>query len=76
MVWQGGEPTLMGLPFARSNSSTPAQIWSVIEHTIQTNATLIDDGWAAFRRRTFLDRVGRPGEIHDANRVDKGGKPT
>jgi uncharacterized protein len=51
IAWQGGEPTMMGLDFYRhvmeivDRHRGPGQ---VIEHTIQTNATLIDDTWAAF----------------------------
>jgi uncharacterized protein len=82
VAWQGGEPTMMGLPFFRravelvETYRRPNQI---VEHTIQTNATLINDDWAAFLRdRDFLVGVSvdGPREIHDAYRVDKGGKPT
>jgi uncharacterized protein len=82
VAWQGGEPTLMGLDFFRRAMSLverykrPEQ---TIEHTIQTNCTLIDDEWAAFlAEHDFLVGVSvdGPREIHDAYRVDKGGKPT
>ena len=80
--WQGGEPTLMGLDFFRRVVATveryrrPGQR---IEHTIQTNGTLIDEEWAAFlATHDFLVGISidGPREIHDAYRVDKGGKPT
>jgi uncharacterized protein len=48
-------------------------------NTVQTNATLIDDEWAEFlRTNDFLVGVSidGPGAMHDAYRVDKGGKPT
>ncbi len=82
VAWQGGEPTMMGLPFFRravelvDKYCRPGQ---VVEHTIQTNATLIDDAWAEFlAERDFLVGVSidGPREIHDTYRVDKGGKPT
>lgn len=82
VAWQGGEPTMMGLPFFRravelvDEYRRPGQI---VEHTIQTNATLIDDAWAQFlAERDFLVGVSidGPAAIHDTYRVDKGGKPT
>ena len=82
VAWQGGEPTLMGLEFFRrgvelvQHYQRPGQH---IEHTMQTNATLIDDAWAEFlASHNFLVGVSvdGPREIHDAYRVDKGGKPT
>ena len=82
VAWQGGEPTLMGLDFFRRAMSLVEQLrrpGQVIEHTIQTNCTLIDDEWASFlAEHDFLVGVSvdGPREMHDAYRVDKGGKPT
>ena len=48
-------------------------------HTIQTNGTLLDDEWGAFlAENKFLVglSIDGPREMHDAYRVDKGGKPT
>jgi uncharacterized protein len=82
IAWQGGEPTLMGLDFfARAvelvqKLKRPDQR---IEHTMQTNATLLDDAWAQFLHdHDFLVGVSidGPREMHDVYRVDKGGKPT
>ena len=82
IAWQGGEPTMMGLDFYRhvleivDRHRGPGQ---VIEHTIQTNATLIDDTWAAFLAdHDFLVGVSidGPAHLHDVYRRDKGGKPT
>ena len=82
VAFQGGEPTLMGLDFFRrvlereAHHAAPGQ---KILNTIQTNATLIDDEWAAFlKQHDFLVGVSidGPREMHDAFRVDKGGKPT
>ena len=50
-----------------------------ILNTMQTNATLLDDEWCAFlKENDFLVGVSidGPREMHDAYRVDKGGKPT
>jgi uncharacterized protein len=82
VAWQGGEPTLMGLDFFRRAMSLVEQLRrpeQTIEHTIQTNCTLIDDEWASFlAEHDFLVGVSvdGPREMHDAYRVDKGGKPT
>jgi uncharacterized protein len=82
VAWQGGEPTLMGLDFFRraveliDRYRGPA---TTVEHSIQTNGTLLDDEWCAFLRDhevlVGLSMDG-PAEMHDAYRVDKGGKPT
>ena len=77
--WQGGEPTLMGLDFFR-RSVELARLHAngkQVQFTIQTNGTLLDDDWAAFlAEEGFLVgiSVDGPPEVHDAFRVDKGGK--
>jgi uncharacterized protein len=80
VAWQGGEPTLMGLDFFRRSIELveryrkPGQR---ILHSIQTNGTLLDDEWAAFfKQHNFLVglSVDGPRELHDAYRVDKGGR--
>lgn len=82
VAWQGGEPTLMGVDFfARAvalaeQHKRPGQ---QLEHTIQTNGTLIDDEWAElFARHSFLVGLSLDGppELHDVYRVDKRGGPT
>ncbi|MFL5950552.1 MAG: anaerobic sulfatase maturase [Gaiellaceae bacterium] len=80
IAWQGGEPTLMGLDFfRRSVELTQAylQPGQRAAYTIQTNATLLDDEWAAFfKEHGFLVGISidGPRELHDAYRVNKGGK--
>ena len=80
VAWQGGEPTLMGVEFFRRSVELangflrPGQRAA---YTIQTNATLIDEEWAEFfAENDFLVGVSidGPRELHDAYRVDKGGK--
>jgi len=80
VAWQGGEPTMMGLDFFR-RSVELAERYRMrhqrIAYTIQTNATLIDEEWAAFfKDHGFLVGVSidGPKQIHDTYRVDKGGK--
>lgn len=81
-AWQGGEPTLMGLDFFRLAVSLQEKYRRPgmhIQNTLQTNATLLDEEWCRFfREYDFLIGVSLDGprELHDAYRVDKGGKPT
>jgi len=82
IAWQGGEPTLMGLDFFRRSVELVEKYrrpGMTVEHTIQTNGTLLDGEWADFfREHGFLVGLSLdgPAEIHDANRVDKGGNGT
>ena len=77
--WQGGEPTLAGLGFYRrvieyqSQFRIPGQ---VVENSIQTNGTLINEEWARFlSRHGFLVGVSLDGpkELHDYYRKDRFG---
>jgi serine-type anaerobic sulfatase-maturating enzyme len=80
IAWQGGEPTLMGLEFFRRSvelAERYLQPGQRAVYTIQTNATLLDEEWVAFfREHNFLVGVSidGPRELHDAYRVNKGGK--
>ncbi len=82
IAWQGGEPTLMGLPFFQRAVALAEQHRrpdQQVLHTIQTNGTLIDDAWAAFfKEHNFLVglSVDGPRAMHDAYRVNKGGAGT
>jgi uncharacterized protein len=81
-AWQGGEPTLMGLDFFRKavalqRKYAPPGIR--VLNALQTNGVRLDDTWCAFlREHGFLVGISidGPAELHDAYRVDKGGKPT
>lgn len=82
VAFQGGEPTLMGLDFFRRTLELEEQFrrpGQQILNTMQTNGTLLDDAWGSFlRENDFLVGVSidGPRAMHDAYRVDKGGKPT
>jgi len=82
VAFQGGEPTLMGIDFFRRTLELERQLavpGQRILNTLQTNATLLDDEWCTFLRdNEFLVGVSidGPRAMHDAYRVDKGGKPT
>ncbi len=81
-AWQGGEPTLLGVPFfekavAFQKRYTPPG--KTIQNAFQTNAVLIDENWCEFfKRENFLIGVSidGPEEMHDTFRVDKKAAPT
>jgi uncharacterized protein len=80
IAWQGGEPTLMGLDFFRHSVELAEgflQPGQRAAYTIQTNGTLLDADWAAFfGEHDFLVGISidGPRDMHDAYRVNKGGK--
>jgi uncharacterized protein len=80
IAWQGGEPTLMGVEFFRRSVELADRYLEPGQraaYTIQTNGTLIDEEWAAFfSENDFLVGISidGPRELHDAYRVNKGGK--
>jgi uncharacterized protein len=82
IAWQGGEPTLMGLDFFRQSIAFTHKYLRPdqrVQHTIQTNGTLIDEEWCAFlHENNFLVglSIDGPRDLHDAYRVDKRGRPT
>jgi uncharacterized protein len=82
VAWQGGEPTLMGVEFFRRSIGYQQKYKRpgvVVENTLQTNGTLLDDEWCAFfREHAFLIGLSLDGprEMHDAYRVDKRGRGT
>jgi uncharacterized protein len=81
-AWQGGEPTLMGLGFFRQAVGYQHKYRKPgmhITNALQTNAVTLDDDWCAFfKANNFLIGVSLDGpqDLHDAYRVDKGGRPT
>ncbi len=79
--WQGGEPTLLGIPFFERVIELQKKYANnrTIDNAFQTNGTLLDDDWGDFlAKNKFLIglSIDGPAEIHDAYRVDKGGQPT
>ena len=77
-VWQGGEPTLLGIDFFKRVVELQQQFSGVktITNSLQTNGTLLTDEWGAFLRKYNL-MVGvsldGPKEIHDRYRRDRKG---
>ena len=79
-AWQGGEPTLMGIPFFERALAFQAQYarpGTRITNALQTNGTLLDDEWAEFlKRHDFLVGISidGPEPVHDRHRIDKAGR--
>jgi uncharacterized protein len=82
IAWQGGEPTLMGVDHFRRAIELVEQYrrpGQTVEHTIQTNGTLLTDEWCELlAEHHFLVGISidGPPEFHDRYRVDKKGRPT
>lgn len=81
-VFQGGEPTLMGLDFYVDFIRLVAK-YNVnrikATYNLQTNGILIDDDWCDFlKKHDFLVGLSMDGdiEINDKNRVDYKGRGT
>jgi uncharacterized protein len=80
--WHAGEPLVPGVAFYRDAFERLAPLSSRgthVVHSIQTNATLIDEKWCRFFSQTQM-RVGvsldGPAAIHDAARCDRKGRGT
>lgn len=81
-AFQGGEPTLAGLPFfeafvEKAKAACPERVQT--SYAIQTNGTLIDEAWARFfKENHFLVGLSLDGckDIHNLWRVDTAGAGT
>jgi len=75
-AWQGGEPTLLGVDFFRRAVALQRKYANgkKIHNALQTNGTLLDDGWGEFLAgEDFLVGLSLDGprEINDLYRRDK-----
>jgi uncharacterized protein len=80
-VWQGGEPTLLGIDFFRRVIELQKQFSGVktITNSLQTNGTLLNDEWCRFLKlHHFMVGISLDGprEIHDRYRRDRKGRGT
>lgn len=81
-AFQGGEPTVAGLPFFQDFTKKVDQLKPKnvsVSYSIQTNGTLINDQWVSFLKQyDFLVGVSIDGykDLHNHYRVDAHGKET
>jgi uncharacterized protein len=80
-VWQGGEPSLLGIDYFKSAIKLQNKYANgkKIENSFQTNGTLLDDNWAKFfKENNFLVGISidGPEEIHNLHRPFKTNKPS
>lgn len=80
-VWQGGEPTLLGIDFFKRavELQKPFAKGRTITNALQTNGTLLTDEWCRFlKRHNFMVGISLDGpkEIHDRYRKDRKGRGT
>lgn len=77
-LWQGGEPTLLGLEYFQQivEIQKKYQGDKRIHNSLQTNGVLLDEAWYEFLRDHHWlvgISIDGPEELHDAYRVTKGG---
>jgi len=80
-VWQGGEPTLLGIDFFKRVVQLQKQFAGAktITNSLQTNGTLLDEDWCHFlKKHNFMVGISLDGpkEIHDRYRRDRKGTGT
>ncbi len=80
-LWQGGEPTLMGLEFFQRVAQLQREHANgkTIHNALQTNGLTLDESWCRFLlHENWLVGISidGPSELHDCFRVTKGGQPT
>lgn len=78
-VWQGGEPTLLGIDFFHRVVALqqPFASSKKISNSLQTNGTLLDDEWCRFlKKHDFMVGISLDGPqtIHDRYRHDRKGQ--
>jgi uncharacterized protein len=82
IVWHAGEPMVLPIAFYRRafaliDELKPAGL--PVNHSFQTNGTLIDDAWCNFIAEAHIAigvSVDGPRHLHDRNRVTRAGRGT
>jgi len=80
-VWQGGEPTLLGIDFFKRVLDLQKKFSGIktITNSLQTNGTLLDAVWCRFlKSHNFMVGISLDGpkEIHNRYRRDRQGNGT
>jgi uncharacterized protein len=80
-VWQGGEPTLLGIDFFKRviEIQRPFLGQKTITNSLQTNGTLLTDEWCRFlKKHNFMVGISLDGpkDVHDLYRRDRSGRGT
>jgi uncharacterized protein len=78
-AWQGGEPTLLGVPYFEQVVELQKKYANgkSITNSFQTNGVLIDEAWCRFfAQNQFLIGISidGPGHLHDRHRLNKNGR--
>ena len=82
IVWHAGEPLVMKPDYYRAMIALIAQLAPpgvAITHSINTNATLLDEAWCDFMLENSINlgvSIDGPGFLHDLNRLTRSGKGT
>ena len=79
--WHGGEPLMLGIDYFRRALKLQRKYagGKTIHNSLQTNGTLLDENWCRlFADNDFLVGISidGPEDLHNAHRVNKGGRPT
>ncbi len=82
IVWHAGEPLVLSPDYYRQafaviNELCPPEV--TVRHSIQTNGTLIDDGWCELIRGAEINvglSVDGPAWLHDQHRRTRSGRGT
>jgi uncharacterized protein len=82
VVWHAGEPMVLPIAFYRRafaliDELKPAEI--PLNHSFQTNGTLLSDAWADFIVAAKINlgvSIDGPRRFHDMNRVNRAGRGT
>ena len=82
VVWHAGEPLTLPVSYYDAAITMLHEVLGTrceLSHSIQTNATLIDDAWCGLIKRHHI-RIGvsvdGPADLHDAHRRTRGGRGT
>jgi len=82
VVWHAGEPMVLPIGFYRDAFRMIEQLRPPelgVQHSFQTNGTLIDEAWCAFFADAHVNvgvSIDGPRQFHDHNRLTRSGRGT